>query len=281
MPRRPWPLVVLAVLQILSPLMSVWISATVSKESFGRTFYLLWVNSDFLGKVDFFLIPLAMAILVYRLSRPSFMALIGLCLYNMFANYVSWRDLSNEISALWLIGVNAFSLLMVAYLLIPQVRIVFWEPRLRWWESKPRYLLSVPVKVTLQKGAAPVFCDLKDLSQGGCCIEAPSQSFAMGDVFHLDFTIQGLPFSLCSEVAYVITGPEGRSRYGLRFLDVPLDVSWDIEAAIDLLRKNHAPRSRQIAPWGQDLKDWVRVASRDPKAWVPRQDRPPVGKKSA
>ena len=50
-----------------------------------------------------------------------------------------------------------------------EIRVPFFLPRIRWWETNPRYKLSVPVKV--ERTGLNFAAEILDLSIGGCFIK--------------------------------------------------------------------------------------------------------------
>lgn len=51
-----------------------------------------------------------------------------------------------------------------------EVRVPYFLPRIRWWETNPRYKLSVPVKV--ERTGSGFEGEILDLSMGGCFIKS-------------------------------------------------------------------------------------------------------------
>lgn len=59
----------------------------------------------------------------------------------------------------------------LAYFINPRIRHLYFDPRLRWWRTKPRYETHLPCLVNHQsQWHYPV---LRNLSEGGCFIETP------------------------------------------------------------------------------------------------------------
>lgn len=51
-----------------------------------------------------------------------------------------------------------------------EVRVPYFLPRIRWWESNPRYRLSLPVSI-VDKTGQEISGEILDLSMGGCFIK--------------------------------------------------------------------------------------------------------------
>lgn len=94
----------------------------------------------------------------------------------------------------------AFSLLILIGIVLRvsrEVRVPYFFPKIRWWESDPRYRLSVPAQMERQDGEA-MKGEILDLSMGGCFVklrndltqeEAISIAF---DLFEMTVKIAGI-----------------------------------------------------------------------------------------
>jgi len=97
-----------------------------------------------------------------------------------------------------------------------EVRVPYFLPRIRWWESNPRYRLSVPVAVT-QIEESSLQGEILDLSMGGCFIKLRNdllQDTQLG----LQFTCFGQSVEVTGTVVWrtqsAVTHPKG---VGIKF----------------------------------------------------------------
>lgn len=77
--------------------------------------------------------------------------------------------------------------LLVIYLVAREVRVPYFFPRIRWWESDPRYKLRVQVKLT-REGQPELEGEIMDLSQSGCFVKTHSY-FNFEESIKLDFML--------------------------------------------------------------------------------------------
>ncbi len=61
--------------------------------------------------------------------------------------------------------------LSLGYFINPRIRTLYFDPKLCWWKSKPRFETNLPVIVTL--GGTCTYPVLRNVSEGGCFIETP------------------------------------------------------------------------------------------------------------
>lgn len=61
--------------------------------------------------------------------------------------------------------------LSLGYFINPRIRHLYFDPKARWWRTKPRYETNLPILLNHQ--AQWHYPILKNMSEGGCFIETP------------------------------------------------------------------------------------------------------------
>jgi hypothetical protein len=98
-----------------------------------------------------------------------------------------------------------------------EVRVPYFFPKIRWWESNPRYKLCVPVKVTRsvpgETGPPTVLeAEILDLSMGGCFLKLRTD-LAYHQRVVLSFKVFGVPVECDGAVVWLtqsrVTHPRG------------------------------------------------------------------------
>lgn len=110
-----------------------------------------------------------------------------------------------------------FGLSVVTYRVAQEIRVPYFFPKIRWWESNPRYKLSIPVKISPMD--APVIDgDILDISMVGCFIKTKKEIYQDQKV-RLQFVIFKLSFECSGVIAWrakeSVTIPKGM---GVKFL---------------------------------------------------------------
>ncbi len=111
------------------------------------------------------------------------------------------------------------SVLIILFLVLRlgrEIRVPYFLPKIRWWESNPRYRLSVPVSV--QRNSNSILTgEILDLSMGGCFIKSRSE-LAQDESLTLEFTVFGQTFRFVGTVVWrtqsTVTHPKG---IGIKF----------------------------------------------------------------
>lgn len=107
------------------------------------------------------------------------------------------------------------SLALMAAVLVAiskEIRVPYFFPRIRWWESNPRYRLSVPVKLVRMGSDHQVDAEILDLSLGGCFVKLRS-GLRRDELIQLEFTVFGLLVQVHGAVVWctqsTVTHPKG------------------------------------------------------------------------
>ena len=169
MKSRPWPIIILALLQLLTPI-----------SNFGLTYFLFgqgpveFIAASlktsplfFLG--DSFGVYLMMAYAIYACRVWSYPVFLGGIGFNLVRTLQAHALYPNQTPLAIILPIFLLNVILVSYFLIPDVRRLFFEARLRWWESKTRYQVELPCTV-YYKTKAHRFT-IRDISEGGVGLE--------------------------------------------------------------------------------------------------------------
>jgi hypothetical protein len=149
MKRRPWPLIILALFHCLSPFgnkisNALWSSLPV--WTYLRVSY-QWPNIE--KNWPEFVFPVIAGIAIYLCRRWSFYIYLTAMLSLFVSSYIGYQGRGYSV-ILELIAVYSINLLLVGYFLIPSVRRVYFNPRLRWWETARRYRAEMDAVIVCQ-----------------------------------------------------------------------------------------------------------------------------------
>ncbi len=101
-----------------------------------------------------------------------------------------------------------------------EIRVPYFLPNIRWWESNPRYRLSVPVAIEPQD-PPHLEGEIVDLSMGGCFVKLREQ-LTLDETITLEFTAFGHTVRCTGVVVWctdsTVTHPKG---VGVKFNPLP------------------------------------------------------------
>lgn len=267
MQRRPWPLVFLALLQILGPIGSIFISAYVNKVGFFEMAAAIWKYSRPWDLVEFYALPFCQGVFIFYAKRLGYYAVLALAAFSIYLNVQEWRVASDVISLPILLGVTGTNVALIVYLLLPNVRVVFMNPRLRWWETPPRYIVNMKAQVSKEDGHAKP-ATIVDLSIGGAGITVESELYQHGDTLLLTFEHDSTTILMRALAVY--GRPDGSGhRYGLEWQRGAAEDEKRTMRLLDELEEKKTPIVRAPPKWKEDLGAWWGRARKNPAAWVP------------
>ena len=171
-------------------------------------------------------------------SLPVFIVCAGT---NMLINIVTWHLMPGQFGFWMLIGANSLNILVVVYMLSPEVRVLFLNPKMRWWESKPRY----PVKIDAILSGGPLLekCTIIDISEGGVFVGA-NKDLKIGQAVKLDWSFQNLNFSIRSRVVY--RGKKNSAGYGIRFVKLDGETKQTMGRLITAIKATSVPVEKKV-----------------------------------
>jgi hypothetical protein len=263
MHRKPWPLLVLAIIQFLSPLSDVLIGAHLLQLNPIQYLALLYKTNTWTDLIELlFLAPLAgvSVLTVKKWSYPVFMVCVGLMAYS---NFEAWRAYPEIISFSVLLSSFSLNILLVSYFLLKEVRSLYFNPRLRWWESKPRY--TVKETVFLKVKNREIESILINISEGGALL-ATSANLDPKTEIQFHFKFMGYDLLLKGEVVYrfaqvsssgVGSGKKFKYQYGIQFVftQAIYKKTKKLIRAFELLELERRPERIR---WNQSFFQWVK-----------------------
>lgn len=274
MKRRPWPIVLLALCQLFSPLVSLLVSAYSNKVGFALMTKAIWSYGSLFDRVNFFFIPILIGLLIFFTKR---LGLILICIsisFDVINNLLEWRSSHNSSALVIVLLANLVNIALLVYLLLPRVRKVFWEAEIRWWEHAPRYVLSLPATIIVEGESKKTEATLADFSSAGASLELSHPHLNKGAVVDVEFEYDSISYLFKAEVVYVRSLYDGRSKFGLRHAETE-----DMLRLADKLKHKGVPITRIDKDWKTDFLMWIKTAVKSPKAWIPETERDKANKK--
>ncbi|MGE3261202.1 MAG: PilZ domain-containing protein [Bacteriovoracia bacterium] len=156
--------------------------------------------------------------------------------------YVGYRFAENHVVEIP-IAFMSVSALIVLLLLKRELRVPYFSPKIAWWESDPRYKISVPAQMTCSdhfyKG------DIMDISSSGCFIKT-KDPLKVDQEIKIKFSLFDHKFDCSGRVVWRtesgVTHPKG---VGVRFTALEKNVHADLRETVKKL-KNLSRRYQNI-----------------------------------
>jgi len=135
-----------------------------------------------------------------------------------------------------LIFVSILNIAVVGYFLSPAIKLAYMDPRIRWWEAKPRY--DVGIDCTLNDEDKKY--TIKNISESGCFLAGENLKLVPGSAYELKFDLFDIIFKIKAEVIHHFTYND-TTGYGLKFCN-PKDVATTVRPLVGILSKLNFPR---------------------------------------
>lgn len=271
MRNRPWPIVILAITQLLTPFVSIALSAWRLKTPFGLCFYLFVKNGTFTQLFELFGLSAIACVSIYAIKRWSYPVFLAICAWGMISNYLVWAKNPHVYSLTMLIVVNLVNLAVVSYFLLPKVRIPYFNPKIRWWESKPRYRVSLDADIMSDAaGEACPRCQkgsICDISEGGIFL-ASAEALKLGESVFISFTIHHRKVSVHGKVVH--QGRPGVRGYGVQFTELNRDERRSLREAVRGLELLGYERCNPQVDFLEDFMAWTVTLLKTGEGLVPQ-----------
>jgi hypothetical protein len=266
MKRRPWILIAIAWANLLLPVFLLWVVSILAKMPFRLYDRIFFHAFGWVAWSVVFIFPLALAICIFAMKRWSYIGYIVFLGLDLALNMsLMFRYQSNIFSILNILYLG-FGLVVVSYFLIPQVRRVYFDPRVRWWENQPRYTVRQEALISILGESQPgigktLACIVEDLSEGGCFVSVDKEGIAeVPSRVQLELKLCGLAYTLSGRVLHK-TQRGDRFFFGTQFEFSTPDEKDRLLRLTTALRIMGCKASKRAWPRLQELSFWFGVRS--------------------
>lgn len=128
--------------------------------------------------------------------------------------------------------------IVLGYIIGREIRVPYFFPRIRWWESDPRYKLSVQAKISQESEREKnLEGEIMDISLTGCFVKTHAY-FVPDEVITLDFSLFEKPVQCKGRVVWrtesTVTHPKG---IGVKFDTLNKETTLCLKQATQKLKK--------------------------------------------
>ncbi|MCM2276884.1 MAG: PilZ domain-containing protein [Oligoflexia bacterium] len=173
---------------------------------------------------------------LWEMKRWSWYGFVTVNILVVYENAVIASEVGETHHKLAAFFFSVFLLLLMGYRVSKEIRVPYFFPKIRWWESNPRYRLTAPVRLT-KKGGAAMDGQILDLSLTGCFIKLRGD-LQQHDAVDLAFTLFGFLVECQGVVVWrtqsTVTHPKG---VGVKFLPLLRPQRRALRQIVQRLRK--------------------------------------------
>lgn len=241
MRRRPWILVILALLHILAPIGNQIMNAYWAHMPVLRYIQMALKPHNLSRHWIHFVAPIVAGIAIYACKRWSFIVYFIAMYFLFIASYHGYIERSLTIDATSLLVVYVINISVVAYFLIPAVRSIYFDPRLRWWETSPRYKADFVCQFLDEKN--PFQGQIANFSIGGIFLKS-AHIPQDGATIETHFSYEGVNYVFQGQV--IRHNSQNAIGFGVKFIPTPLSQKSAKSLAKILRDKGHELTGRTL-----------------------------------
>lgn len=264
MRRKHWAIVVLAFMHWLTPIGNIIFNSVLYQIPIQHYFRALFYTGN---RIDFgmvVLLPLVAGTCIYLTKRWSFMLYIFVMCFPLIYTSMKWYENPSGKIGLSAVALYAVNILVVSYFMIPAVRRIYFDPRLRWWETKPRYLTDFQASISIDDknlGTGHV----KNISVGGLYLETDAQ-LELHKSVQVKFKFNDQEISLMAEPVF----QKGTPPFGFGFQISRQEIKKSqLRKVVRSLQESSAIVQGRAPTPEDSFMAWIKQALHK-SAWVPQ-----------
>jgi hypothetical protein len=248
---------ILALLNFLCPVGNVLLSAHLEHITF-----LQYVRTGtFSDLFAVLLAPWIGAFAIFSVKKWSYPVFMTVMVYQAASLFYQAHSFPNILDLKLVFLITFLNVGFASYFLNSRVRTVYYDQRLKWWESQPRYEVQIPCSLNVGDGKSEN-ASILNISVGGVFLKSP-YALSVGSEVCLAFESLGIAVSTTGKVLYFRN--EG---YGINF--IPNAQSLDqIKALIKLLKHQGASPIQGRFSKIEDFRNWAKTKALKPAGWMP------------
>ncbi|MDA3851592.1 MAG: PilZ domain-containing protein [Spirochaetaceae bacterium] len=158
MPKKPWIILLLTFCYLIAAVLFFYIRV--------QTYGMPPININRILTLFMTSLYLLNALAIFSVKRNAWWIFLSSSIILILLNFYSYFN-DNNSSLLMLFLANGLLFIGSALLFRREIIAPYFNPRLRWWESNPRY--NIDFSITLHNDP-PVSAKIVDISAGGCYI---------------------------------------------------------------------------------------------------------------
>lgn len=261
--KRPIQIIVVAILQFLSPITNLLIASYVNHATPWLIAHSAWLTLTPGGRFRFFFLGPLLGFSIYTIKRWSVPFAMICVVYMIYENVALWLHAPGHISAVATFGISFLNACLIVYLLLPPVRSFYFSRQLRWWESKPRYRATSTC--TLIRNGERLPASIINVSLGGIYLDAHSP-LEKGESIIVETNWETGSVTVAAEVVH--KAPLGAALgCGLRFNHTRQTMQLT-KKYLHQLEINKVPCSRTKRDWKREVTE-LKENLKHGKGWVP------------
>lgn len=234
MPRRPLIISIIVICYVLSPVSSILLGSIINRiPLFGA--HNIFTRLPITDILILFVYPISAAA-IYSIKKWGWYLFLACSLilisYNIFV-----YNLSPRYSFLILIVLNVILAIVAGIFFRKHIIAPYFNPRLRWWETEPRYKIEIHAEIISGKNA--LNGEILDISNSGFFMSL-DQDLTVGRIYKFNLKCLKCSVEANGKVMRKASRKEELNGYGVMFVKLTDTEKMGINALIKYLEKGGA-----------------------------------------
>jgi hypothetical protein len=257
MNRRPPLLVLLAIAYAVSPLVYPVIVSLAFGDPILDVLRQLYQANSPLRNFEVFVLPFLLGLCFFLARRTGYFFIVVCSIYLFVRNLFVFASTDGSFPAHLLVFLNLLLLASIIYLSRKSTRSIYFDPKLRWWETDPRYRVDFPGTLT-RLGGSPITMRIRNIAIGGAAIETSGPAFLPHERILIDFEANGQTYRCAAGVVWEENPELDRRLAGLQWTaDPSASGPPPVKDLIRRLKADRTPTTSEAPSWWQDLRAWI------------------------
>ena len=254
MNRRPWPILLLAVLQFLSPLIYIIVASFFYGLSVQATANEILALTPELRKFEIFVLQVLLGGLILMTRRTGYYFVIVGSIYLIVRGVIEFVASNQTDPVFPLVLTNLLCAAVIAYLVRPRTRMIYFNPRMRWWETEARYVVGFPASI-VRVGGKACKAKIQNIAVGGAGVDTVEKGFLKDEIVDLEFQYEGETYRMKSKIVWEQDIAGSQQFIGIQWAESNANADRSkMRRLTRELKKKGFPTTRKNIPWWSDLK---------------------------
>ena len=260
---KPWPIIVLALLNFFSPIGNVLLSAHLEKVTVALYLKELIHSHTYWDVVPLLIAPWLSAFAVFAVKEWSFYVFMSIVAFQTGNVLYQWYTLPQMLNLPTALALSALNAAFGYYFLLPEVRTIYKNKNLRWWEQQPRYEINLKCRIQTAK-KSKLKAHIVDLSEGGVLLKLkPKEKLEKDETIELRFSRNDQMTLIRARVVYC----RGDGGFGVQFVHNHQSHKFILGIVNEL--KSSGKLARGTVSLSDDFNRWAKTLVSKGEGWRP------------
>jgi hypothetical protein len=260
---KPWPIIVLALMNFFSPIGNVLLSAHLEKVTVALYLKELIHSHTYWDVIPLLIAPWLSAFAVFAVKEWSFYVFMSVVAFQTGNVIYQWYTLPQMLNLPTALALSALNAAFGYYFLLPEVRTIYKNKNLRWWEQKPRYEINLKCRIQTGK-KSKLKAHIVDLSEGGVLLKLkPKEKLEKDENIELRFSRNDQMTLIRAKVVYA----RGDGGFGVQFVHTHQSHKFVMGIVNEL--KSSGKLARGTVSLSDDFNRWAKGLMSKGEGWRP------------